>query len=65
MVDVLHSEDEMMTRRPGGEEDEEDHDVVQLPSGARQKVARGRLAGAESTVRYRDGLVVKSISVVW
>ena len=48
MVEVLHSEDEMMSDRHG----EEDHDVVQLPSGARQKVARGRLAGGgESTVR--------------
>ena len=50
MVEILHSEDEMMARRPG-EEEEEDHLVVQLPSGARQKVARGRLAGAETTVR--------------
>ena len=63
MVEILHSEDEIMTRRPGGEEEEEDHDVVQLPSGARQKVARPRLAGAESTVRYRDGSGVKSTNI--
>ena len=49
MVDVIHSDDEMVGRGQG----EEDHDVVLLPSGARQKVARGRLPGAETTVRYR------------
>ena len=47
MVDVVDSEDEMMARQHG----EEDHDVVQLPSGARQKVVRGPLSGAESAVR--------------
>ena len=47
MVDVVDSEDEMVARQHG----EEDHDVVQLPSGARQKVVRGPLSGAESAVR--------------
>lgn len=47
MVEVVDSEDEMVGRQRG----EEEHDVVQLPSGARQKVVRGPLSGAESTVR--------------
>ena len=50
MVEVVDSEDEMVGRQRG----EEEHDVVQLPSGARQKVVRGPLSGAESTVRYGD-----------
>merc|ERR1719150_327185 len=49
MVEVVDSEDEMVGRQRG----EEEHDVVQLPSGARQKVVRGPLSGAESTVRRR------------
>ena len=47
MVEVVDSEDEMVGRQQG----EEEHDVVQLPSGARQKVVRGPLSGAETTVR--------------
>ena len=39
MVDVLHSD--------------EDHDVVQLPSGVRQKVPRSRHSGSESGLRRR------------
>ena len=43
MVDVLHSEDE----RP-----EREQDVVQLPSGVRQRLPRGRHPGSEGGVRY-------------
>ena len=51
MVEVVDSEEELVARRQQGEGD---HDVVLLPSGARQKVVRGPLSGAESTVRYCD-----------
>ena len=37
MVDVVHSD--------------EDHDVVQLPSGVRQKILRSRHSGSESGLR--------------
>ena len=52
MVEVVDSEEELVARRAQGEGD---NDVVLLPSGARQKVVRGPLSGAESTVRYCEG----------
>ena len=46
MVDVIHSEEEMDRRMERG------HDLVQLPSGVRQKIPRGRHPGSESAVRF-------------
>ena len=59
MVEVVDSEDELVARHQG----EVDHDVVLLPSGARQKVVRGPLSGAESTVRYREGEAVRAANI--